>query len=90
MELDLAHPFTLLQQLSYLMEAKVGGTTGAVYSIYFAAASNAFKDSDDEITAERWWKAGKLGLEAVMKYGKGEPGDRSFVSLFETLFFFLN
>lgn len=43
MEINLVHPFTMLQQLSYLMEAKVGGTTGAVYSIFFAAAANVFK-----------------------------------------------
>ena len=38
-----SHPFTLLQQLSALTEGHVGGTTGAIYSIFFASASHVFK-----------------------------------------------
>lgn len=45
-EFDLVHPHTLLEQLSYLMESKVGGTTGAIYGIFFAAAASTFKVSE--------------------------------------------
>lgn len=30
--------------------------------------------------ADRWAHAFKIGLEAVMNYGKAEPGDRTLVS----------
>ena len=81
MELHPSHPHTLLEQLSWIFESKVGGTTGALYGIFFAAAASAFRGSeDDEITSERWLTAGRHGLAAVMKYSKGEPGDRSLVS----------
>jgi hypothetical protein len=39
------------------------------------------KDSDLSDDLLRWTYASKVGLEAVMKYGKAEPGDRTLVSL---------
>jgi hypothetical protein len=86
------------------MESKVGGTSGAVYGIFFAAMAKAFevitqflddlmneqlrnrnlfveiKDSDLSEDVLRWTYASKVGIEAVMKYGKAEPGDRTLVS----------
>lgn len=41
-ELNTSNPYSLLQQLSHFSETDVGGTTGAVYSIFFAAAACAF------------------------------------------------
>jgi hypothetical protein len=42
-ELKLKYPCTVLHQLSYLMENKVGGTSGAIYGIFFAATAKAFE-----------------------------------------------
>uniref|UniRef100_A0A0P4ZC34 Triokinase/FMN cyclase n=1 Tax=Daphnia magna TaxID=35525 RepID=A0A0P4ZC34_9CRUS len=79
-DLELEYPCTVLHQLCYLMESKVGGTSGALYGIFFATMARAFEDSDiSGITAERWIQASKAGLEAVMKYGIVEPGDRTLV-----------
>jgi len=78
-ELNVSHPYSLLQQLSHFSEADVGGTTGAVYSIFFAAAACAFQNEDDRITWDHWLTAGMLGVAAIMKYGKGELGDRTMV-----------
>lgn len=43
MELKYEYPCALLQQLCYSMESKVGGTTGAIYGIFFAAMERAFE-----------------------------------------------
>jgi hypothetical protein len=48
-ELKLKYPCTVLHQLSYLMESKVGGTSGAIYGIFFAAMAKAFEVMDDMI-----------------------------------------
>jgi hypothetical protein len=42
-DLELEYPCTVFHQLCYLMESKVGGTSGAVYGIFFAAMANAFE-----------------------------------------------
>ena len=42
-DLVLEYPCTVFHQLCYLMESKVGGTSGAVYGIFFAAMANAFE-----------------------------------------------
>lgn len=42
-QLNYDRPWTLLQQLSELTEAHVGGTTGALYGLFFAAASHLFR-----------------------------------------------
>lgn len=53
--------------------------------------TSKFKDSDiSGITAERWIQASKAGLEAVMKYGIVEPGDRTLVTLALKYHFALN
>ena len=79
-ELHLSHPYTLLQQLSDLTEANIGGTTGALYSIMFAAASQAFLNEEEQVTWRNWLQAGQLGLAAIMKYGGAGLGDRSMVT----------
>ncbi|XP_046637973.1 triokinase/FMN cyclase-like [Daphnia pulicaria] len=79
-ELKLKYPCTVLHQLSYLMESKVGGTSCAIYGIFFAAMAKAFEDSDiNGITPERWVHAAKVGLDVVRKYGNVGSGDRTLV-----------
>jgi len=78
-ELNTSNPYSLLQQLSHFSETDVGGTTGAVYSIFFAAAACAFTNENDTITWQHWVTAGSLGVKAIMKYGKGELGDRTMI-----------
>jgi len=43
-----------------------------------------FKDESEDVpvTWKHWLMAGKLGLSAVMRYGKAQPGDRSMVIYF--------
>lgn len=42
-EFEVEYPCTVLHQLCYLMESKVGGTSGALYAIFFAAMGKAFE-----------------------------------------------
>ena len=41
-ELDMEHPWALLQQLGVAAE-KMGGSSGGVYSLLFTAAASAFQ-----------------------------------------------
>lgn len=41
-------PKALCLELSDLCEQSVGGTTGAIYALFFSAAANAFTDRFDE------------------------------------------
>ena len=42
-DLVLEYPCTVFQQICHLMESQVGGTSGAVYGIFFAAMAKAFE-----------------------------------------------
>jgi dihydroxyacetone kinase len=60
-------------QLSKICEHSVGGTSGAIYALFFGAASRAF-DSDFQLR-----KAIEEGLNAISYYGHAKPGDRTLV-----------
>lgn len=48
-DLELEYPCTVLHQLCYLMESKVGGTSGALYGIFFATMARAFEVLKDAV-----------------------------------------
>jgi len=78
-ELDMEHPWALLQQLGVAAE-KMGGSSGGVYSLLFTAAASAFQDQvGGEVDPAAWIRALRLGLDSVMKYGGAEPGDRTMI-----------
>ncbi|VDM44462.1 unnamed protein product [Toxocara canis] len=69
-------PQTAFLQLSEIFEDDVGGTTGALYALMFSAASQRFGFS---AAGEDWHAALRGGLQAIMRYGHAQPGDRSMV-----------
>jgi dihydroxyacetone kinase len=59
------------------MEA-MGGTSGAIFSIFFQCASKAFV-KDNSCTVENWIKGISMGIDGVMQHGKSKVGDRTLL-----------
>ncbi|XP_076318345.1 triokinase/FMN cyclase-like isoform X2 [Tachypleus tridentatus] len=76
--LELSYPSQLLLTLGSVVERSMGGTSGAIYSLFFTGAAKAFID---QCTANTWCYAVELGMQAIMKYSGAEPGDRTMVSV---------
>uniref|UniRef100_A0AC35F598 Triokinase/FMN cyclase n=1 Tax=Panagrolaimus sp. PS1159 TaxID=55785 RepID=A0AC35F598_9BILA len=70
------YPMAAFIQISQIFEKSVGGTTGAIYAIFFTAASTLFQNTfDTDIVHQSL----KRGLEAIIKYGHAKPGHRTLV-----------
>ncbi|XP_069701381.1 triokinase/FMN cyclase isoform X1 [Periplaneta americana] len=74
-------PYVMLETISTILESTMGGTAGALYSIFFAAAAKAFqkKNENDPVNAQTWLEALREGIAAVMRYGRAEIGDRTML-----------
>ncbi|CAH3871140.1 triokinase/FMN cyclase-like [Pieris brassicae] len=75
---SLEYPSNVLWELSEMAELDMGGTSGGIYSLGLAAASQALargKTNDRNI----WLSAWKSAMEAISKYGGAEPGDRTML-----------
>lgn len=73
-----AKPSALFHKISSVAETDMGGSSGAMFSILFEAAA-VHLESCKEINATHVGKAFNAGLQAVMKYGRAQPGDRTMV-----------
>ncbi|XP_054580783.1 triokinase/FMN cyclase [Eptesicus fuscus] len=71
-----ASPAKLLSQLSLLLLEKMGGSSGALYGLFLTAAAQPLKANTD---LPAWSAAMDAGLEAMKKYGKAAPGDRTML-----------
>lgn len=76
--LKFGNPHTLLTMLSDILMKSMGGTSGAIFSIFFQRASNAFA-ACNEYSIENWKHALQLGIKGIMEYGKAEIGDRTLL-----------
>ncbi|KAM7086105.1 triokinase/FMN cyclase isoform 1-T2 [Molossus nigricans] len=71
-----ASPAQLLSKLSLLLLEKMGGSSGALYGLFLTAAAQPLKVKAD---LPAWSAAMDAGLEAMQKYGKAAPGDRTML-----------
>ncbi|XP_034501894.1 triokinase/FMN cyclase isoform X2 [Ailuropoda melanoleuca] len=71
-----ASPAQLLSKLSLLLLEKMGGSSGALYGLFLTAAAQPLKAKTD---LPAWSAAMDAGLEAMQKYGKATPGDRTML-----------
>ncbi|XP_030636245.1 triokinase/FMN cyclase [Chanos chanos] len=69
-------PGQLLSILAGLVEERMGGSSGALYSLFLTAAAPHLKGKSDPAT---WAKAMHAGTEAMKRYGGAEPGDRTML-----------
>ena len=66
-DLELEYPCSLLHQLCYLMESTVGGTSGALYAIFFAAMAKSY-----EVMFLYHTLTGKLVMYFILNSGFGQ------------------
>lgn len=77
-KLNFANPRALLTKLSDILMHSMGGTAGAIFSIFLQCASNAFVDAN-KFTVDNWIRALANGIKGIMEHGKAEIGDRTLV-----------
>lgn len=77
-KLELGNPLDMLQQMSTILMESMGGTSGAIFSIFFQCASKAFSEENAH-SLESWTLAMSLGMSGVMQHGKSKVGDRTLL-----------
>ncbi|GFR80030.1 bifunctional ATP-dependent dihydroxyacetone kinase/FAD-AMP lyase (Cyclizing) [Elysia marginata] len=68
-------PHALALTLGHITETVMGGSSGALYSLFFTGAANELKTA----TKASLSAALSSGLQAIMKYGGAKPGFRTMV-----------
>ncbi|XP_074087445.1 triokinase/FMN cyclase [Macrotis lagotis] len=71
-----SHPAQLLSGLSRILLEKMGGSSGALYGLFLTAAAQPLKTTPG---LPGWTAAMDAGLEAMQRYGKAAPGDRTML-----------
>ncbi|XP_062614751.1 triokinase/FMN cyclase-like [Saccostrea cucullata] len=69
-------PADLALSLAKIVENSMGGSSGALYSLFLTSASLCLQSS---VTPKDWVSALTNGNSTIMKYGGAEPGDRTMV-----------
>ncbi|XP_012268299.2 triokinase/FMN cyclase-like [Athalia rosae] len=83
-DLPLSHPSSLLTALSAIAEEKMGGTSGAVYSLMFTTAAAELEVSvDSKVSPLSWAHAWRGGIDGIMRYSKARLGDRTMLDALE-------
>jgi hypothetical protein len=75
-KLNFHRPKALCLELSDLCEQSVGGTTGAIYALFFSAAAISFTDRFDE---KQLHSAICKGLWSIEYFGRARKGNRTMV-----------
>ncbi|XP_072543743.1 triokinase/FMN cyclase isoform X1 [Salminus brasiliensis] len=70
------NPCILLTALARLVEEKMGGSSGALYSLFLTAAAPKLRES---WSGADWANAMQAGTEAMKRYGGAAPGDRTML-----------
>jgi triose/dihydroxyacetone kinase / FAD-AMP lyase (cyclizing) len=76
----LEYPTLLLQNLAKIIRDSMGGTSGALYALFFQAAANAFANVSDNLNnITRCSNALTLGVQAISFYGLSKLCDRTML-----------
>ncbi|KAI5642756.1 DAK2 domain-containing protein [Phthorimaea operculella] len=75
---SLEYPANILWDLSEIAETDMGGTSGGIYSLGLAAASQTVANAKSNNVA-LWLSAWESAMQAISKYGGAEPGDRTML-----------
>lgn len=69
-----------IEDIAYIVEDSMGGTSGGLYSIYLSALAKGVRDSgDSKLTAETFKNASQFALDALYKYTRARPGYRTLI-----------
>ncbi|XP_076183011.1 triokinase/FMN cyclase isoform X2 [Ptiloglossa arizonensis] len=78
----LSHPSSVFSELAYIAEEEMGGTSGALYCLFFTSVATELASADaEEDWLHIWARALRSGLNCLLKYGKAKPGYRSMVDV---------
>lgn len=78
-KLTFNYPKRLFQTMSELIQLIVGGTSGALYGLFFQSASRSFNDESTEVSLFTWLNALTFGNRSLVEYGMAQIGDRTMV-----------
>ncbi|KAG7233380.1 hypothetical protein INR49_007110 [Caranx melampygus] len=70
-------PGRLLSVLAGLVQEKMGGSSGALYSLFLTAAAGHV--TEGRSNAASWASAMHAGTQAMRRYGGADPGDRTML-----------
>ncbi|KAM7376994.1 hypothetical protein PAMA_013671 [Pampus argenteus] len=70
-------PGQLLSALAGLVQEKMGGSSGALYSLFLTAAAGHVTEGRSDAAA--WAGAMHAGTQAMRRYGGADPGDRTML-----------
>ncbi|XP_034424757.1 triokinase/FMN cyclase [Hippoglossus hippoglossus] len=70
-------PGKLLSVLAGLVQEKMGGSSGALYSLFLTAAAGHVAEGRSDAAA--WASAVHAGTQAMRRYGGADPGDRTML-----------
>ncbi|GMH41702.1 hypothetical protein BSKO_09612 [Bryopsis sp. KO-2023] len=74
-------PAGVARSLADSVNASMGGTSGALYSVFFLAAASVLQSLEDgsQPTVDEWCRAFESGVEAIEKYGGARVGCRTML-----------
>jgi len=80
--LSLSHPAVLLSEIADVAEECMGGTSGALYCLFFTTGAKTLVSLKEEDMRHVWFRAFQSGLNCLEKYGKAKVGDRTMVRIY--------
>lgn len=87
-ELNANDPHEMLISISTILMNAMGGTSGAIFSIFFQCASKAFQPADQH-SVGNWIEALSQGIDGISRHGKSCVGDRTLLDSLQPGFDFL-
>ncbi|XP_046832755.1 triokinase/FMN cyclase-like isoform X1 [Vespa crabro] len=79
-KLSFTYPSLLLAQIADIAEESMGGSSGALYCLFFTTGAKellSLKENEDITSA--WSRTFCSALDSIIKYGKAKPGDRTML-----------
>nr|XP_033783880.1 triokinase/FMN cyclase isoform X2 [Geotrypetes seraphini] len=71
-----SQPGPLLTALAKILLERMGGSSGALYSLFLTAAAQPLQSYNDPVA---WVSAMDAGIEAMKRYGGADAGDRTML-----------
>ncbi|EFN87717.1 Dihydroxyacetone kinase [Harpegnathos saltator] len=86
-DLPLSHPAAMLSEIANIAEEHMGGTSGALYCLFFTSSAKELascKQGKDLRCA--WFRAFYSGLNCLKRYGKAKVGDRTMIDTMDAVY----
>ncbi|XP_058808778.1 triokinase/FMN cyclase-like isoform X2 [Phymastichus coffea] len=81
-QLSLFQPSSLLSELANIAEDRMGGTSGAIYSLMFTtAAAEMSKNEKVDNWIKVWSVTWRAGINGITKYSKARLGDKTMIDV---------